>query len=311
MKSLLGKQVLTFGRVRSSVEMVSSGSIFTGLERNTRPSSDMAAFREKFVKAKHLVVLTGAGISAESGVPTFRGSGGFWRKWQATDLASPQAFDRDPSLVWEFYHYRRELVLTKQPNQGHIAIAECQKRLTKQNRKMIVITQNIDGLHKRAGSTHILELHGNLFKVRCTKCGNVEVNNDSPICQSLAGKGAPDPEAVDARIPLDQLPRCKHNGCNGLLRPHVVWFGENLYPDVLAAVRTELAACDLCLVVGTSSIVYPAAMFAPELAIRGVPVAEFNIEETPATNSFGFHFSGPSGETLPKALAPHPDEPRE
>jgi len=288
----------------SSVSVLSS----LGFQVDKRPSSDMAAFREKFVKAKHIVVLTGAGVSAESGVPTFRGAGGFWRKWQATDLATPEAFARNPSLVWEFYHYRREVMLSKEPNPAHKAIAECQARLKKQNRRMIVITQNIDELHRRAGSTDIIELHGNLFKVRCTSCSAVESNYDSPICEALRDKGAPDPDAVDAGIPVEKLPRCKKANCGGLLRPHVVWFGESLYPDVLQSAESELSMCDLCLVVGTSSVVYPAAMFAPELAMRGVTVAEFNIEETPATTSFGFHFCGPSGETLPKALAAHPDE---
>jgi len=278
------------------------------LQPNSRPSSDMAAFREKFAKAKHIVVLTGAGVSAESGVPTFRGAGGFWRKWQATELATPEAFVKNPSLVWEFYHYRREVMLSKEPNPAHKAIAECQARLKKQNRSMAVITQNIDELHKRAGSTDIIELHGNLFKVRCTSCSTVEPNYDSPVCEALRDKGAPDPDAVDARIPVEKLPRCKKAGCGGLLRPHVVWFGESLYPEVLDAATSQLSTCDLCLVVGTSSVVYPAAMFAPELAMRGVTVAEFNIEETSATSSFGFHFTGPSGVTLPEALAVHPDE---
>ncbi|GAB1603192.1 NAD-dependent protein deacylase-like isoform X1 [Argonauta hians] len=270
---------------------------------NKRPSSDLAAFREIFGEAKKIVILTGAGVSAESGVPTFRGPGGFWRKWQAQELASPTAFSRNPSLVWEFYHYRRELMANKQPNKAHIAIAECEQRLAKQGRTVSVVTQNIDGLHRRAGSNNIVELHGNLFKTRCTSCGEVAVNIDSPICESLADKGSPDPAAEDARIPTEQLPRCKTPSCKGLLRPHVVWFGENLDPNVLRKTDEILESCDLCLVVGTSSIVYPAAMYAPMVARRGIPVAEFNTEETPATNSLGFHFQGPAGTTLPKAVS--------
>jgi NAD-dependent deacetylase sirtuin 5 len=266
--------------------------------------SDMAAFREEFAKAKHIVVLTGAGVSAESGVPTFRGAGGFWRKWQATDLATPEAFRSNPSLVWEFYHYRREVMLSKNPNPAHMAIAECEERLKSQNKRLVVITQNIDGLHARAGSKNIIELHGNLFKVRCTSCGKVEANTNSPICEALRDKGAPDPAAQDARIPVEQLPRCKI--CQGLLRPHVIWFGEKLEPAVLRSANEELINCDLCLVVGTSSVVYPAAMFAPELAMRGVTVAEFNVEKTPATGSFSYYFEGPCGTTLPQALAAHP-----
>ncbi|KAJ8332046.1 hypothetical protein SKAU_G00429730, partial [Synaphobranchus kaupii] len=251
-----------------------------------RPSSDLAEFREVFSKAKHIVVLTGAGVSAESGVPTFRGAGGYWRKWQAQDLATPEAFSRNPSRVWEFYHYRREVMLTKSPNPAHLAIAECEARLSRQGRSVMVITQNVDELHRRAGSKHMLEIHGSLFKTRCSSCGNVAANHTSPICPALEGKGAPEPNTSDAKIPVEKLPRCEESDCGGLLRPSVVWFGETLDSDILTQVESELDICDLCLVVGTSSIVYPAAMFAPQVAARGIPVAEFNMEDTPATMRF-------------------------
>ncbi|XP_061586851.1 NAD-dependent protein deacylase sirtuin-5, mitochondrial-like, partial [Cololabis saira] len=241
-----------------------------------------------------------AGVSAESGVPTFRGAGGFWRKWQAQELATPEAFARNPSRVWEFYHHRREVMLTKQPNAAHRAIAACEQRLARQGRSVTVITQNIDELHRRAGSEHVLEIHGSLFRTRCMSCGQETSNYNSPICPALEGKGAPDPDTHDAQIPVDQLPRC--SGCNGLLRPAVVWFGETLDSDVLTRVEKVLDGCDLCLVVGTSSVVYPAAMFAPQVAARGIPVAEFNMEDTPATMRFRFHFQGPCGSTLPPAL---------
>lgn len=273
-----------------------------------RPSSSMADFREVFAKAKHIAVITGAGVSAESGVPTFRGPGGYWRKWQAQQLATPEAFSRNPSRVWEFYHYRRELMLSKSPNAAHVAIADCEARLRKQGRKVVVVTQNIDELHRRAGSKDLLEIHGSLFKTRCTNCGNVAENYKSPICKALEGKGAPDPDTQDACLPVGDLPRCEKQGCNGLLRPHVVWFGETLDSNILTEVEKELDVCDLCLVVGTSSVVYPAAMFAPQVAARGVPVAEFNMETTPATTSFSFHFQGPCGTTLPEALARHESE---
>ncbi|XP_019958140.2 NAD-dependent protein deacylase sirtuin-5, mitochondrial [Paralichthys olivaceus] len=274
-----------------------------------RPSSDLAAFREIFSKTKKVAILTGAGVSAESGVPTFRGAGGYWRKWQAQDLATPEAFSRNPSRVWEFYHYRREVMLTKNPNPAHLAIAECEDRLAKQGREVTVITQNIDQLHRRAGSKNILELHGSLFRTRCMSCGHEAANYKSPICEALAGKGAPDPETHDAQIPVQQLPRCEQTGCHGLLRPAVVWFGETLDSDILTGAEKVLDSCDLCLVVGTSSVVYPAAMFAPQVAARGVPVAEFNMEDTPATMRFKFHFHGPCGTTLPAALARHETEP--
>nr|KAF6383645.1 sirtuin 5 [Pipistrellus kuhlii] len=147
-----------------------------------------------------------------------------------------------------------------------------------------------------------------IFKTLCTSCATVAENYKSPICEALAGKGAPDPETQDASIPLEKLPRCEEAGCGGLLRPYVVWFGENLDPAILEEVDRELALCDLCLVVGTSSVVYPAAMFAPQVSARGVPVAEFNMETTQATNKFRFHFQGLCGRILPEALAPHADE---
>nr|XP_046248702.1 NAD-dependent protein deacylase sirtuin-5, mitochondrial-like [Scatophagus argus]XP_046248703.1 NAD-dependent protein deacylase sirtuin-5, mitochondrial-like [Scatophagus argus] len=273
-----------------------------------RPSSDLAKFRKIFSEAQNIVIITGAGVSAESGIPTFRGPGGFWRKWQAQELATPGAFSRNPSRVWEFYHYRREVMLTKNPNPAHLAIAECEERLSKQGRKVTVVTQNIDELHRRAGSKNILEIHGSLFKTRCMSCGHEESSYKSPICAALKGKGAPDPDTDDADIPVQQLPRCEQTGCHGLLRPAVVWFGETLDSDILSSVEKVLDSCDLCLVVGTSSVVYPAAMFAPQVAARGVPVAEFNMEDTPATMRFKFHFHGPCGTTLPPALARHENE---
>lgn len=279
-----------------------------GCQDMARPSSDLASFREIFSKANHIAIITGSGVSAESGVPTFRGTGGYWRTWQSQNLATAEAFSRNPSLVWEFYHYRRELMLTKKPNPAHKAIAECEERLSKQGRTVTVITQNIDELHRRAGSKNILEIHGSLFRTRCMSCGHEAANYKSPICVALDGKGAPDPETVDAQIPVDQLPRCEQKGCHGLLRPAVVWFGETLNSKILSQAEQVLDSCDLCLVVGTSSIVYPAAMFAPQVAARGVPVAEFNTEDTPATMRFTFHFQGPCGSTLPPALARHETE---
>lgn len=280
----------------------------TGCQTMARPSSDMAAFREIFSKAQNIVILTGAGVSAESGVPTFRGAGGYWRKYEAQRLATPEAFSRNPSRVWEFYHYRREVMLTKNPNPAHLSIAECEERLSKQGRSVTVVTQNIDELHRRAGSKNILELHGSLFRTRCMSCSHETTSYKSPICAALEGKGAPDPDTDDANIPVQHLPRCEQRGCNGLLRPAVVWFGETLDSDILTRAEQVLDSCDLCLVVGTSSVVYPAAMFAPQVAGRGVPVAEFNMEDTPATMRFKFHFHGPCGTTLPPALARHESE---
>ncbi|KAE8748713.1 hypothetical protein FOCC_FOCC004516, partial [Frankliniella occidentalis] len=196
--------------------------------------SDMKAFHDVFKKSKNVVVLTGAGVSAESGIPTFRGAGGFWRTYQATDLATPTAFKRDPSLVWEFYHYRREVVMASSPNKAHTALAEAERRLTAEGHKFNIITQNVDGLHARAGSTNVVELHGSLMKTRCLKCGEVRVNSDSPICEALRGRGLPKIEGPSPpSIPTEELPRCQNGGCKGLLRPHIVWFGEGLERTVL------------------------------------------------------------------------------
>uniref|UniRef100_A0A8C9BWU0 Sirtuin 5 n=1 Tax=Phocoena sinus TaxID=42100 RepID=A0A8C9BWU0_PHOSS len=245
-----------------------------------RPSSSMADFRKCFAKAKHIVIISGAGVSAESGVPTFRGAGGYWRRWKAQDLATPQAFAQNPSQVWEVLPLPAGGGAEQGAQRRHLAIAECEARLGRQGRRVTVITQK----HRRAAP------QGSLFKTRCTSCGVVAENYKSPICPALSGKG------------------CEEAACGGLLRPHVVWFGENLDAAILEEAGRELALCDLCLVVGTSSVVYPAAMFAPEVSARGVPVAEFNIEATPAANRFRFHFQGPCGRTLPEALAPHETE---
>ncbi|GAA6234020.1 NAD-dependent protein deacylase sirtuin-5, mitochondrial-like [Lates japonicus] len=273
-----------------------------------RPSSDMSEFRKAFSKAKHIVIITGAGVSAESGVPTFRGENEKWRKWQSQDLATPEAFSRTPSRVWEFYHYRRELLLNKKPSATHLAIAECEARLKKQGRSVVIITQCTDDLHRQAGSKHILRIHGSLMETRCMSCGHVTVNKRSPICAALKDKGAPGPDVADAQIPVDKLPRCDESDCHGLLRPNVVFFGETLDSHILTKVEKEMEICDLCLVVGTSSIVYPAAMFGPRVASRGVPVAEFNTTATPKTEYFTYHFQGPCGTTLPPALAQHESE---
>lgn len=268
--------------------------------------SDMNAFRKILASAKHVVALTGAGVSAESGVPTFRGAGGLWRKFQAQQVATPSAFKADPSLVWEFYSYRREVMLTKSPNSAHKSLAEFEDRFTKQEDcTFTLLTQNIDRLHQVAGSKNIIELHGSLFFTRCTSCLKVEENYDSPICPALKDKGSPDPNAKPANIPLEDLPRCKH--CQSLLRPNVVWFGEPLDIDVVSSAQNAMDNCDLFLVIGTSSVVYPAALYGPMLATKGIPVAEFNIETTGVTEGFKFYFQGKCGEILPSALAPLPE----
>ncbi|CAI2730805.1 unnamed protein product [Schistosoma spindalis] len=221
------------------------------------------------------------------------------------DLATPDAFHSNPGLVWEFYHYRREIVRRRCPNAGHLALAHAEKQYTECGRSFFVITQNVDSLHAKAGSVNILELHGNLYKTRCLKCSDIRVNVDSPICAALLGRGSPIIENIPYEpIPISQLPRCKNlinnNICGGLLRPHVVWFGENLEPHILSKADEIVQKADVCLVVGTSSVVYPAASFAPSLANRGIPVAEINVEVTPATHLLQYHFQGKSGDILPE-----------
>jgi NAD-dependent deacetylase len=231
--------------------------------------------RSRLEHARAVAVLTGAGISAESGVPTFRGDGGIWKQYNAMDLATPQAFARDPGLVWEFYHWRRELISKVNPNPAHYALAD----LEKIKPETTLITQNVDGLHGRAGSKNILEIHGNIWKVRCTKCGlNVE-NHD---------------------LDLPDLPLCTL--CGGLRRPHVVWFGEALDPVLLNQALDSAKNCNVMLVIGTSAVVQPAASFALFAKESGAFVAEINLEETAASRRMDAVLTGPAGMIVPQLI---------
>jgi len=237
--------------------------------------TDIKNLREKLWLAKHVAVLSGAGISAESGVPTFRGEGGLWKQFRAVDLATPEAFSRDPRLVWEFYNWRRDLIGRLSPNPGHFALAQIEERVP----QFTLITQNIDGLHEKAGSRNVIELHGNLWKVRCTGCETV---------------------SEDLRIPLPELPACE--SCGSLLRPHVVWFGEMLEPQVLNAAYEAIGNCDLMIVIGTSGTVQPAASMGVQAKRNGASVAEINLEPTPYSDVYNISISGKSGEILPQLL---------
>jgi NAD-dependent deacetylase len=240
--------------------------------------------------AERVVVLTGAGLSAESGVPTFRGEGGLWRTHRAEELATPQAFRRDPRLVWEWYGWRRELVAACRPNPAHTSLA----RLALAGRASLV-TQNVDGLHTTAARAEAgdedatpavpLELHGALFRDRCSACGIVS--------DAVAG--------VDSSA-VATLPRCTH--CSGLLRPDVVWFGEGLDPRVLEAAFRQAADADVCLVVGTSAVVHPAASVPLATLRSGGALVEVNLEETPLTPHADAAVLGPAGEVLPELLVP-------
>jgi NAD-dependent deacetylase len=223
-----------------------------------------------------VTVLTGAGISAESGVPTFRGEDGLWRQHRAEDLATPQAFTRDPTLVWEWYDWRRGLIASCEPNAAHRTLAEMERDC----QDFVLVTQNVDGLHRRAGSESIVELHGNIWQVRCTADGSVSVNEDVPL-----------PE-----VP----PRCS---CGALLRPHVVWFGESLEREALEASYGAAERCDLMLVVGTSAVVQPAASL-PAIAKRsGAYLIELNLERTPLSRYADEVILGPAAQELPRLRA--------
>ena len=223
--------------------------------------------------AQRIVVLTGAGISAESGVPVFRGAGGLWREFRPEDLATPEAFARQPALVWEWYLWRRDKIAAAQPNPGHHAIAGLQRHRS----GVTLLTQNVDGLHERAGSLRPLELHGNLWRVRCQRgCGFVDRD-------------------LESAAPRSQL-TC---GCGAWLRPDVVWFGESLDADVLDAATAAIEAADVVLVVGTSSVVYPVASLPRFARRRDARIVEINIDETPLTPHAHAVLRGAAGELLP------------
>ncbi|MEK7394317.1 MAG: NAD-dependent deacylase [Fibrobacterota bacterium] len=235
---------------------------------------------ERLRAAKFVVALTGAGISAESGVPTFRDAQtGLWARYSPEDLATPQAFQRNPRMVWEWYRWRRQLVLEAEPGSGHAALVELSRRFD----NFRLITQNVDGLHQRAGSTGVVELHGNLFRNLCAREGNeVEI----------------DPE--DLAIP----PRCPQ--CGGPVRPGVVWFGEALAPSVLDAASQACQEADLVLVVGTSGMVHPAASLPALAKSAGAYVVEINPEPTPLSDLMDLSLrekAGPALVALLEALA--------
>jgi NAD-dependent deacetylase len=240
------------------------------------PGSNLGIARERIAEARSLTVLTGAGISADSGVPTFRGTDGLWRNYRAEDLATPEAFERNPRLVWEWYNWRREILATKKPNEAHLALAELEQRFTD---KMWLITQNVDGLHRQAGSHRLSEIHGNIWLVRCTGCGTVTENRQVPI---------PIPPAC-----LD---------CKALLRPHIVWFGESLDPTDLRQCNDALGSCDLFLVIGTSGVVYPAAGFATMAKEVGATVVEINLVETPQSSLVDLSLRGRARDLVPLLL---------
>ncbi len=223
--------------------------------------------------AQHVTVLTGAGISAESGVPTFReAQTGLWARYDPQELATPQAFQRNPKLVWEWYTWRRELIRQALPNPGHMALVQMANIMP----EFTLITQNVDGLHQRAGSQDVIALHGNIMETKCF--GNDHLVNDWPESDELP-------------------PRCPI--CNSLLRPNVVWFGENLPAHALHTAVRAAQSCDLFLSIGTSALVHPAASL-PLMAVEnGATTVEINPQSTPLTRWMDFVLTGAAGELLP------------
>ena len=220
-----------------------------------------------------VVVLTGAGISAESGIPTFRGKGGLWRNFRPQELATPEAFRRDPAIVWEWYDWRRGLIGACKPNAAHETLAEMETALP----NFSLTTQNIDGLHQAAGSQNILELHGSIWRVRCLDCGDV---------------------TTDRRVPMPDTPP-RWSKCDGLLRPNVVWFGESLSKVVVQTAWITAGRCRLMLVIGTSAVVHPAAALPLVARRNGAHLVEINPAETPLSEHAHEILRGPATEVLP------------
>jgi NAD-dependent deacetylase len=238
---------------------------------------NLQTIRARLARVRAVTVLTGAGISADSGVPTFRGADGLWRNFRAEDLATPDAFARDPRLVWEWYNWRRELIATKQPNSAHYALAELERRID----RFWLITQNVDGLHRAAGSTQLSEIHGNIWTVRCTECGRIATNREVPILWP---------------------PSCSR--CGALVRPHIVWFGESLAVEDVRQSYDALQSCEMLLIIGTSGIVYPAASFASVAKAQGAFVVEINLDVTPNSEIVDVSITGRAKDVVPQLLTP-------
>lgn len=250
-----------------------------------RPAPAITAAAQAIRASQRLVVLSGAGISKESGIPTFRDAmGGLWSRYDPMQLATPRAFRRDPRLVWDWYTYRRGLLADAVPNPGHYAIAQLEDLVP----HVVVITQNTDGLHQQAGSTDVIPVHGDMRRNRCfDNC------QGGPTYVNLDDLADWDPSAGP--------PRCPH--CGAYVRPDVVWFEETLPADAIARAFDLCRAADVLLVVGTSGVVQPVAQLPFVAAQHGAQVIEVNPDQTPISRVARWHLAGPSGEILPQVIA--------
>lgn len=224
---------------------------------------------------QRILVLTGAGVSAESGLGTFRDKGGMWEKFDPMELATPQAFARDPGKVQEFYNLRRQNLIAAAPNAAHTALAELERDLATRGGRLDIVTQNIDDLHERAGSRNVIHMHGELLKARCTACDTI----------------------VPCRADIDASSSCVACGATNVMRPHVVWFGE--MPLFLDAIDAALAAADQFVSIGTSGSVYPAAGYVTEARARGLATLELNLEPSDTASAFDDARYGPASDVVP------------
>ncbi len=238
---------------------------------------EIKRLKKEILSVKSLLVLTGAGVSQESGIPTFRGKDGLWRNYDATQLATPYAFEKDSKLVWEWYNWRRKIILKAKPNSAHYGI----KKLEEIIPEFLLATQNVDDLHRTAGSKNILELHGNIFRTRCTGCEKIKFEKKT---------------FKEEELPL----KCEK--CGNLLRPDVVWFGESLDQVVISRVIGFALKCSAVLVVGTSAVVYPAASIPYYVKEKGGRVFEINTEPTPVSGIADISIMGKAGETFEKMI---------
>ncbi|RME25098.1 MAG: NAD-dependent deacylase [Candidatus Zixiibacteriota bacterium] len=237
----------------------------------------LAELANLILRAERGVVLTGAGISAESGVPTFRGKEGLWGKFKPEELATMDAFLANPKIVWEWYNWRRQLLRDVKPNPGHYALVELGSFFP----RFTLVTQNVDGLHQMAGATDVLELHGNINRNKCAACGRLV------------------PLEVD--IDPDDIPACP--ACGGQIRPDVVWFGEMLPEEAIEAAFQRSEEADIFFSIGTSAIVHPAASLPTVAKRHGATLVEINPEPTPLSSLADFRFAAPAGELLPQLVA--------